>query len=46
MKTSGYYWAVDQENNDRGWRMGYYSHCADSGNSNPKTCGFTIRLFK
>lgn len=46
IKTSGYYWAVDQENNDRGWRMGYYSHCADSGNSNPKTCGFTIRLFK
>ncbi|WP_297161645.1 hypothetical protein [uncultured Porphyromonas sp.] len=46
IKTSGYYWAVDQENDDRGWRMGYYSHCADSGNSNPKTCGFTIRLFK
>lgn len=46
IKTSGYYWAVDQENDDRGWRMGYYSHYADSGNSNPKTCGFTIRLFK
>ena len=46
LNTSGYYWAVDQQNDDRGWRMGYYSHCADSGNSNPKKCGFTVRLFK
>lgn len=45
LDTSGYYWASDQENDERGWRMGYYSHCADSGNSNPKKCGFTIRLF-